>query len=253
VCVTENGGGVVGSNAIKDDSSGLTIENSTMGGANSSNESVEQAVTNFGGGTVTIKHDYAYNCGECLNTGSWNVSDSYILDDGMYNTDDHLETLYTDGSGETITINHSTLLSPPGWDGSGAPNGGQAGLLFGDTNGGSGGSCSTQWSVTNNLMAGDGVLIYECGNASSQGSATLTFTGNRIASCEGSTHSDSQGYTECTDVPVQTGAGSNRSGDGYGYYPDGALKGTDLYTYCGSGTTWSGNVMENTGATLSCS
>jgi hypothetical protein len=254
VCVTTNGGGQLGSDAIKVTSTGTTIEDSTLAGLNASTESIEQAVTNFGGGTVTISHSYIYNCGECLNTGSWNVSDSYILDNGMYGTSDHLETVYVDGSGgEHVAINHSVLLSPPGWEGASAPNGGQAGLLFGDTNGGSGGACSTQWNITNNLMAGDGVLIYECGNASSVGTASLTFTGNRIASCTGSTFRDSQGFSECTDVPVQTGANTNRTGDGYGYYPGGALKQTDMSTYCtASSTSWSGNALENSGANLPC-
>ncbi len=233
---------------------GTTIDDSTLAGLNASTQSVEMGVTNFGGGTVTISHDYIYNCGECLNTGSWDVSDSYIADNGMYNTADHLETVYVDGSGSSqVAIDHSTLLSPPGWDGSGSPNGGQAGLLFGDTNGGNGGACSTQWDVTNNLMAGDGVLIYECGNASSVGNASLTFTGNRIASCKGSTAKDSQGYTECTDITPQNGNGANRNGDGYGYYPDGALKQTDMATYCSaSSTNWSNNTFENTGANDPC-
>jgi hypothetical protein len=254
VCVTTNGGAQLGSDAVKVLAGGTTIEDSTLSGTNASTESIEQAVTNFGGGTVTISHDDIYNCGECLNTGSWKVSDSYILNNGMYGTSDHLEAVYIDGGGsENVAINHSTLLSPPGWDGSGSPNGGQAGLLFGDTNGGRGGSCSTQWDITNNLMAGDGVLIYECGNASSVGNASLTFTGNRIASCEGSTHQDSSGYTECTDVAAQTGSGTNRNGDGYGYYPLGALKQADMYTYCSaSSTNWSGNTMENTGNPYSC-
>ena len=156
--------------------SGAVIQNSQIAGANSSNQSTEIGVVNFGGSSnvVTLKHDYIYNCGECLNTGSWNVSDSYIQNNGMYGTNDHLEAVYIDGSGNTVTINHSTLLSPPGWNGSGSPNGGQAGLLFGDTNGGSGGACSTQWNITNDLLAGDGFTIYECGNASSVGSAQLT-------------------------------------------------------------------------------
>jgi hypothetical protein len=252
VCVTTNGGAQLGSNAIKVTGGSATIENSILRGASDSSQSIEMAVTNFGGGTVTVKHVYAYNCGECLNTGSWNVQDSYILDNGMYNTGDHLETIYVDGSGgETVTVNHSVLLSPPGWDGSGSPNGGQAGLLFGDTNGGSGGSCSTHWNITNNLLAGDGVLIYQCGNASSVGSSTLNFTGNNIARCQGPTHSDSQGYTECNSVPAQTGADTNRNGDGHGYYPNGALKGTDLYTYCNS-STWTGNRWDDTGTNMSC-
>lgn len=254
VCVTTNGDAQLGSDAVKVLASGTTIEDSTLSGANASTGSIEQAVTNFGGGVVTISHDYIYDCGECLNTGGWNVSDSYILNNGMYGTNDHLEAVYVDGSGsEHVTIDHSTLLSPPGWDGAGSPNGGQAGLLFGDTDGGRGGSCSTQWDITNNLMAGDGVLIYECGNASSVGSASLTFTGNRIASCEGATTKDSQGYTECKDITAQNGDGTNRGGDGYGYYPLGALKQADMATYCSASTTnWSGNVSENTGAAYGC-
>jgi hypothetical protein len=254
VCVTTDGGAQLGSTAIKVLGSGATIKDSTIAGANDSTGSVEQAVSNFSSGSVTVDHVYAYNCGECLNTGAWNVNDSYILDNGMYGTNDHLEALYTDGGGgEQVTVNHSTLLSPPGWDGPSEPDGGQAGLLFGDTNGGSGGACNTHWTITNNLLAGDGVLIYECGNASSVGTATLTFTANRIASCVGPTHTDSDGYLKCNDIPAQTGADTNRTGDGYGYYPQGALKGTDLATYCTAhSTTWTNNQNENTGATTPC-
>jgi hypothetical protein len=254
VCVTDDGGGQIGSTAVKVLGTGATIEDSTIAGANDSSGSVAQAVTNFSGGVVTVRHLYAYDCGECLNTGAWNVSDSYILDNGMYATDDHLEAIYVDGTGgEQVTVTHSTLLSPPGWDSSSAPDGEQAGLLFGDTDGGSGGACSTQWDITDNLLAGDGVLIYECGNASSVGSASLTFTANRIASCHGTTYSDSNGFDECTDIPAQNGSDTNRNGDGYGYFPDGALKLTDIDTYCSAPTThWSANTIESSGTTLPC-
>lgn len=248
VCVTNNGGAVLGSNAVKVTSTGTLIENSTLAGANDSKKSVEQAVTNFGGGTVTMTNDYVYNCGECLNTGSWTVSNSYILNNGMYNTNDHLEAVYT--SDATVSITHSVLLTPPGWNGAGSPNGGQAGVLFGDTHGGSGGACDNHWSITNNLIAGDGVLIYECGNASGAGSSSMTFTGNRVARCLGATHNDSQGYSECVSVPVQTGADTGRGGDGHGFYPDGGLKDIEFNTYCSQG--WSGNVWDDNGAAVAC-
>jgi hypothetical protein len=252
VCVSDNGATDSTQAAIETLASGTVVENSDVAGANDSNESVNGAVLNFSGGLATLKHDYLYNCFGCANSGDWNIQDSYLLANGGYNTTEHNNAFYSDPKGGpgSFTINHSVLLGPPSWY-PGTPDGYLSGLLFGDAIA-NGNTCENNWTVTNNLLAGDGRIIYECGNATSQGSATLTFTGNRIARCLGATYRDSQGIPMCSDIPAQNGSDTNRNGDGYGYFPRGGRGGIADYTYCGTGITWAGNVWDDNRATVAC-
>jgi hypothetical protein len=235
VCVTTNGGGVQGSIAVssRDGGTNLTIDHSTIAGANASGQSVQIAAANLSGGPGTLSHDYIHNCGECVHDGPWTVNDSYVISDGAVQGD-HFEDLYC--SDESESLSHDTLLNPND----------QTAVIFCDTNGGGGGACDNHISVANSLLAGGDEIIYSCGNASSVGTSTLSFTTNRVARCKTRSVQDrSTGGWVCTG-----------GADSFGYWPNGGYFDVDAhqYTYCPpiARQRWSGNVWDDNGAGVSC-
>jgi hypothetical protein len=242
VCVTTNGGGQLGSTAITvtGNASNTLIENTTVAGANSSNQSVEIAAANWSGNSATISHDYFHNCGECVHDGPWTVNDSYIITDGMQGTSDHYEDVYCNNT--TITMNHDTALNPEE----------QVATVFCDTNDGGGGPCSNHVTVSNSLLAGGGYTVYACGNASSVGSSTMNITGNRFVRCL--TRPLRQTADGGWDCQGNTGESIGSGADSHGYWPYGGHYGVDSGTYCPrvSGQTWSSNVWDDSSAGVSC-
>jgi hypothetical protein len=243
VCVTTDGGGQLGSHAILLESGARNakIEHVTVGGANQSDQSVEQAIANDSRSIASVTSTYAYNCGECIWNGPWTISDSFVITNGMDGTSDHLEDVYLSDS--SATLNHDVLLDPS-WQNS---------TVFGDTQWGSGGPCDNHWTITNSLLAGGGFLIYTCGNASSTGSSTMNISNNRFARCTTGPfrYNRGTGGTACQgSADKAIGAGS----DSHGYWPDGGYFGIDAWTYCPpkSNQTWSGNVWDDNGAPAGC-
>lgn len=243
VCVTTNGGAQLGSRAILLDhgAANATIEHVTVGGADGTGRSVDQAVANDSSSDATVVSVYAYNCGECFWNGPWTITDSYMITNGMQGTSDHLEDLYM--SDTTATLTHDVLLDPSY----------QNSTVFGDTQWGSGGPCDNHWSITNSLLAGGGFVIYTCGNSSSIGSSTMNISDNRFARCVSSPflYNRGTGGTACrgsSDEAIGAGA------DSHGYWPDGGYFGVDATTYCPprSGQTWAGNVWDNNNAPVGC-
>jgi hypothetical protein len=242
VCVTDNGGGQLGTRAILlgSGAKNALIEHVTIAGANQSNQSIEQAIANNSASTATLQYGYLYNCGECVWNGPWTVSDSYVITNGMQGTSDHLEDIYLSDS--TATLNHDVLLDPS-WQNS---------TIFGDTQWGGGGPCDNHWTITNSLLAGGGFVIYTCGNASSAGSSTMNISNNRFARCTtGPFHYNaSTGGTACQGATQeQIGAGA----DSHGYWPDGGYFGIKAWTYCtGTAQVWAANVWDDNGAAAAC-
>ena len=243
VCVSYNAGGQLNTSAIyiEGSASNTLIEHTTVGGANDSTQSTEQALTNASNGSATATADYAYNCGECVWGGPWTVTDSYVITNGMQGTDDHLEDLYC--SDESVTMTHDTLLDPAD----------QNSVIFCDTHFGGGGPCDNHITLTNSLLAGGGFVIYTCGNASSAGSSTMNISGNRFARCTTPpfTYNSGTGGTACRGA---TGSSIGSGADAHGYWPKGGYFGTALATYCppAAGQTWSGNVWDDNGAAVPC-
>jgi hypothetical protein len=249
VCVLANGHGSYesGIGAVSLNSTGAVVENSELGGANATTESLQQAV--YGQGT--LKNDYILNCGECVWGSPFTISDSYINTNGLdysggYNGStpvgslDHMEALYcSDG---TASFTHDTLFNPHD----------QTAAVFCDTHYGQGGACDNHISVTGSLLGGGGFVMYPCGNASSAGSSTMAITGNRFARCitPAITYNPSIGGTACRG---STSTDEAASKDQNGYWPDGGYFGLDAYIYCtGSGHTWSGNVWDDSSAAADC-
>ena len=210
-----------------------------------SGTTVEHAIRNLADPKLEVDHVYNHGPDALMWTASnATVSDSYSRI-GLRISNDHLENVYCPG-GQTISLHHNTLENTAGQ---------VAASIFCDTNGGSGGTCSSHLSVTNNLLAGGGFDIYECGNASAQGSASLIFTGNDIARCTTPPIvQNNEGGWSCNgsqgNVDDAVGGGS---ADAKGFFPFGGHYGTDSYTYCsGNRSVWSGNYYDDNGTAVSC-
>lgn len=249
VCVTDDGGGAIGSPpAVQFDAGGGTISYSNVAGANATSESVEAALgTNGSEGQLHADHDYLHNCGECIHDNGWTLTNSYVITDGNPCSDgysgsscsgepDHREAIYCN-SGGFVGI-HDTLLNPAD----------QTAAVFCDTNLGGGGACTNQVTLENSLLAGGGYVIYTCGNASSRGTSQMTITGNDFARCG-------------TRVRYQPGTGGRTCGpadehatNGKGYWPRGGYFGIDGDTYCPSagGGSWSDNYWDDNGSSVHC-
>jgi chitodextrinase len=239
VCVTDNASGKIGSSAIFVNSgvTGTVINNSTVSGANTSNQSVEAVISNGNSGpSGTASKDNLLNCGECIH-GNWTVNDSYVTANGMVGTGDHLEDWYfNDG---TVSANHDTMLNSQG----------PTAILFGDTRSGGGGAADNHITFTNSLVAGGGFMFYPYGNASSVGTGTINISNNRFARCllnGAAAVTDSAGGRVCPGVAIGTN-------DGHGYYPYGGYFGVADFYSSGSCQTWSGNFWDDNQATVNIS
>jgi hypothetical protein len=248
VCVTANGGGNLGSSAVRINSgvTGTVIKNARIGGANTSNGSVEMAVYNTSENPSTIDHSYLFNCGECVHDDSWTLSNSYVISNGMIGTSDHVETVYiSDGS---FTGLHDTFIDPP----TSAPH---AANLFGNAGGGSGGPCNNHWILKNSLIAGGTQVFQFCGNGSGVGGSTMDVESNHFARCTTPSIVQTfvggwacQGYTG-----DQTDAADGR--DSHGFWPNVGYFGLhDATVYCGANSSqiWTGNVYDDNGAGVDC-
>jgi hypothetical protein len=242
VCVIENGGASSGSQAIvlQSGATNVTIQRVTVAGANASNQSIDQAITNNSGTTATVSGTYVYNCGECIWGSGFVLQRSYVISNGMQGTSDHMEALYcSDG---TETLDQDVLLNPQD----------QTAALFCDTHYGQGGGCDNHITITNSLLAGGGYTLYPCGNASSVGTSSMNISSNRFARCTTPpiNYNPGTGGNACQG---STGTTIGSGADAHGYWPHGGYFGTNTSTYCtGSGQVWSGNVWDDNGASLGC-
>ena len=137
----------------------------------SGSTTVEHGIRNTHGGQINVDHLYQHgNIDALCNCGNADIEDSYSFIH-LAISDDHLENLYTDDA--TLTARHNTLLNT-------SP---QTANIFANTGNGSGGACSNQLTITDNLFAGGGFTLYPCGNASSVGSSHMDVERNRFARC----------------------------------------------------------------------
>jgi hypothetical protein len=248
VCVTANGGGNLGSSAVRINSgvTGTVIKNARIGGANTSNGSVEMAVYNTSENPSTIDHSYLFNCGECVHDDSWTLSNSYVISNGMTGTSDHVETVYiSDGS---FTGLHDTFIDPP----TSAPH---AANLFGNAGGGSGGPCNNHWILKNSLIAGGTQVFQFCAHSSGVGGSTMDVESNHFARCSTAPIvTTSAGGLACHGYTGdQTDAADGR--DSHGFWPNVGYFGLhDATVYCGANSSqiWTGNVYDDNGAGVDC-
>lgn len=208
----------------------------------------DQGCPGAAGGLATAQdcleadHLYIHN----VDGGLWTYGGGYLHDNYVRSqrliVSDHLEDIYCAGNEtNSLYVSHDTQFNT---NNSVAPG------VFCDTNGGAGGMCSSHITMIDSLLAGGGFAIYECGNASSQGSATLDFVNNDIARCTtGRITRATDGGHDCQGL---IGTAPGTGADSHGYWPYGGHYGIDSYTYCAAGTNWSGNVWDDNGATIAC-
>jgi hypothetical protein len=225
---------------------GFTVSNSVIRGVNTTNESVERAMTYEAEGgvpadkrtstaTATASNDYIYNCGSCI-FGNWTVTHSFVNNTGRADTEgtaeqDHFEPFYIDGG--LLKIEDSTVLNPE-W---------QTAVVFGNTkyNGTYGnGPCYDKLIFTGNLAAGGGYMFYPCGNSNAEGTGSATITNNHFARCVSKETEDVGGHSLCKGLKAG-------EADKYGLYPNGGSYSVldPSAWYSGSNWKWSGNVWDD--------
>jgi hypothetical protein len=145
---------------------GTVIEHVTChGGAASGNDVTQYCIANNSSSTK-VSYLYAYNCTECF-TGPGNLSNSFLDVTGTI-PGEHYEDIYYGGGAGPLIVNHDTMLNPQA----------QTAVVFTSVDFGD----QTEISITDNLMAGGGYVIYG-GGSGSGGSVTgpITVTGNRFS------------------------------------------------------------------------
>jgi hypothetical protein len=214
VTATESGSG---SAAISGNQPGLKVINTTVRGKGSGASTVEAAVRDYSG--LTIEGSNLTLCNECVQGWPLTVKNSYMKVSSIY-SGAHAEDIYICSG--TVNVDHSTLLNEQG----------QTATVFGDTICGG----KNNYTVTQSLLAGGGYVFYPQANGSGSG-GTTTITGNRIARCVTAETTSSDGHHLC-----KSGADSS------GYFPGGG--GYGVGAYFSGALTWSGNVWDNSGATI---
>jgi hypothetical protein len=199
--------------------SGVLIEDSTLRGVDSTSlGAVQYSVQNSGSSTNKGMRLNMSSCTTCW-AGPGTLQDSYAITDAVI-SGSHYEPIYYGGGAGPLVVNHDTLKNPNG----------QTAEVFGGNDYG----IETGLTITNNLLAGGGYMIYG-GAIGSQGASTtdVTITGNRFARCLTSTILDSGGGYLCSG-----GSDSN------GYWPHGGYFGVAAYVNTAV-TTWSGNYWDD--------
>ena len=215
---------------------GMTIENSTIFSTNPTNLSANGIAAGVG---ALLDNDYIYNTTDSVSLGNGStIENSYVISNANAQGA-HTEPLYMEDV--SVTINHNTLLNPQT----------QTAEIFAAS---SSSSCDNHLTVTNNLLAGGGYVIYACSGIGGIGSSTLTFTGNDFARCGGTFHHGSDGGSYCGSTdPSSSGTTTGNGADTHGYWPLGGHFGIESHTYCtGPGQTSADNYWDDTGASVRC-
>lgn len=218
----------------------MTIEHTTIRGENSTTQSFEVAIKSFSGPKVIVKDDRLEDCAECIQ-GSAEISGSYLLANReLGNTGLHRETVYMNtGSGngevpeETVIARGSTFLVPEA----------SVAIVFANTgNGVYTDPCGSHITLEDNLLAGSGQMVQQCGSRSEKGSATLALKGNRVARCLATPiKNNAFGMPNCSGSYFE-------GGDSHGYFPNGgSLSVQDDRTNgpTGASYVWEGNFWDN--------
>jgi hypothetical protein len=152
---------------IKPGVTGTVIQNVACHGGALSGNNVTQYCIMSNDSATTIKHLHAYNCTECL-AGPMNLSDTFINESDATIPQEHYEDIYYGGGAGPLIINHNTMLNQQG----------QTAVVFASVDFGN----QTTLTITNNLMAGGGYMIYGGGSGSGgKVVGPVTITGNRFS------------------------------------------------------------------------
>ncbi len=199
----------------------VLIEDSTLHGADATARAIQYAVQNSGASSNEGVGLSMYNCTTCW-AGPGTLKDSYAISNATV-TGAHYEPLYYGGGGGPLTVEHDTLLNPHD----------QTADVFASVDFGD----QTALTITANLMAGGGYMIY--GGASGGHGTVLgpvAVTDNRFARCRTAV------------IPDHAGGGYHcRDGaDTHGYWPNGGHYGV-AGSFDERATIWSDNTWDGTG------
>lgn len=216
----------------------LTLTNSTIYASNPN--ALQEANAVAAPANSVLDNDYIYNTFDAVSVGGASTIENSYINSNENVPGAHTEPVYTEPGAAGLTIHHNVLLNAQT----------QTAEIFGQSGGG---SCTNNFTITNNLLAGGGYVLYECSGASSQGTSTLTFERNDIARCLGGSTRGADGGNYCgTSDPSSSGTSIGYGADTHGYWPGGAHFGIDSLTYCGGSTVWAGNYWDDNGTTVSC-
>lgn len=183
---------------IKPGVMGTVVEDVTCHGGARTGENVTEFCIQSNDASTLVERVHLYDCTTCMaGPGTW--SDSFVDQTGATIPEEHYEDIYYGGGSGQLTVHHDTMLNPQD----------QTAVVFASVDFGD----QTQLTITDNLMAGGGYMIY--GGASGGGGKVLgpvTVTGNRFSRI---------------------------------YYRNGGSYGVDAY-FNKSVTTWSGNCWDET-------
>jgi hypothetical protein len=177
--------------------SGVTIENSTISGQNSTSGRVSYAIDDvYGDSTgMVIKDDNITDFRTAIQMSTGLVTGSYIHDPG-YIAGDHTNGVYVGGTSQPLTISHNTIFNSLG----------QTDTINLDATGN--GETVANKTIENNLLAGGGYSIYG-GNALNASTSNIVIRDNRFSAIYFS-QSGQYGYLDAFDP---TGPGNVWSGD----------------------------------------
>jgi hypothetical protein len=177
---------------------GTVIQDVTCHGGAPTGDNVTEFCVQSSDSSTVVKRVRCYNTTSCF-FGPGNWSDSFLDQTGAMIPGEHYENLYYGGGDPSLVVNHNTMLNPQS----------QTAVVFvkndfGDIN---------KVTITNNLMAGGGYMIYGgLGGSGGTVRGPVTVTGNRFSRL---------------------------------YYPNGGYYGTAAY-FSDPVTTWTSNIWDDT-------
>ena len=200
----------------------VTIEDSTLRGGDAAARAIQYAVQNSGDASNRGLRLNMYYCTECW-AGPGTIEDSYANTNAVM-AGAHYEPIYYGGGGGLLVVDHDTLLNPED----------QTADVFTKTDFGN----VDTVTITDNLMAGGGYMIYGGLGGAGTVNGPVTVTGNRFARCLTRPILDRGGGHFCLRGP-----------DVHGYWPNGGHYGVSG-DFNDAVTTWKGNYWDDSGAAV---
>jgi hypothetical protein len=153
---------------ILNDTTGVTIENSTITGENATSGRVSYAVDDVYGNTTatTIENDNISDFRTAVNLSTGTIEGNYIHNPG-YISGDHTNGIFDDGTTQPLMIKDNTIFNSLG----------QTDAISLDSS--TSNSPVANKTVENNFIAGGGYTIYG-GDSLGNTTSNITVTGNRF-------------------------------------------------------------------------
>lgn len=146
--------------------SGTVVRDSTLQGADAGRRSIQYGILNAGwppNASTQATRLRIVRCSNCY-AGPGTLRDSYV-DVSAVVPGAHYEPIYYGGGAGPLTVDHNTLLNPQP----------QTAIVFAGTDYGP----QQGLTITNNLMAGGGWMVY--GGSANRATRDITVTGNRFS------------------------------------------------------------------------